>query len=225
MNQTVNHASLSRAVETSKLLRNTYMLLSMTLLMSAVTATIAVQINAQPINFFILLAAIFGFPFAIQATANSGLGIVLVFAFTAFMGYVLGPMLSYYLSFSNGPEVIATSLGLTAFIFLSLSGYVLMTGKDFSFLGGFLFIGVMVIFGVMILSFLLSYFGGMQLSGLSLAISAAVVLLMSGLILYHTSTIINGGETNYVLATVSLYMAIFNLFVHLLSLVGFASRD
>lgn len=225
MSLKVNHTAIAQATEANKVLRNTYMLLGMTLVVSALMAVFAIQINAQPVNFFILLAAIFGFPFAINATANSGIGIVLVFAFTAFMGYVLGPILSFYLSLSNGPEIIATSLGLTAFIFLSLSGYVLVTGKDFSFLGGFLFVGVMVVIGVMLVSWLMSAFGGMQLSGLSLALSAAIVLLMSGFILFHTSSIINGGETNYILATVSLYMTIFNLFVNLLALVGFASRE
>ncbi|KPK41076.1 MAG: hypothetical protein AMJ69_00195, partial [Gammaproteobacteria bacterium SG8_47] len=135
------------------------------------------------------------------------------------LGFGLGPMLSAYLSLANGPQIIATAFAGTGVIFLGLSGYVLTTRRDFSFLGGFLFVGFLVILGAALLNIFVA------IPALSLAISAAIVLIMSGFILYDTSRIIHGGETNYVLATVSLYLNIYNLFISLLHILGALGGD
>jgi len=206
------------ALATNKVLRNTYALLSMTLLFSALTATIAVVTQAPFFGLWTLLGY-FALFFITAKLRNSAWGILAVFALTGFMGYTLGPILSVFLSLPNGPELIATALGGTGVIFLGLSGYVLMTRKDFSFMGGFLMVGVLVVF----LAFLANMI--FAIPALSLALSAAIILLMSGLILYDTSRIIHGGETNYIMATVSLYVSLYNLFVHLLMLLGIFGGD
>jgi modulator of FtsH protease len=146
-------------------------------------------------------------------TENSGAGVAVVFAIAGLLGFGLGPMLSYYLAMPNGPQTVATALGGTGLIFLGLSGYALTTRKDFSFMGGFLFMGLIVVLVAMIANIFL------EIPALSLALSAIIVLLMSGLILFDTSRIVNGGETNYLRATVALYLDIYNLFIHLLSLL------
>jgi len=221
MNMISNTATRTResVLATNKVIRNTYILLSMTLLFSAATAGIAVTMNMPFISPVFTLVGYFGLLFLTSKFRNSGLGIVFVFALTGFMGVTLGPILSMYLSLPNGDQLIMTAMGGTGAIFLGLSGYALVTRKDFSFIGGFLVIGILVAFLAGIASLFLS------LPGLSLAVSAMFVMLMSGLILYQTSSMIHGGETNYIMATVTLYVSIFNLFTSLLHLLGVFGND
>lgn len=202
----------------NKVLRNTYMLLSMTLLWSAAMAGVAMAMNAPYMGWIPLIVA-FGLIFAISKMRNSGWGIVLVFAFTGILGFSLGPILNYYMASAGGTQVVVTALGLTGLIFFSLSGYALTTKKDFSYMAGFLMTGMWVVIGSIVLMFAGSLFG-FHIAGLHLAISAAIVVLMSGFILFDTSRILNGGETNYVMATVSMYLSIYNLFTSLLHLLG-----
>jgi len=210
----------SSVLETNKVLRNTYTLLSMTLIFSGLCAGIAVMTNMPPMGMLITMVGYFGLLFLTSKFANSGLGLVFVFALTGFMGLTLGPIISMYLAIPNGGEIVMTAMGGTGIIFLGLSGYALTTRKDFSFLGGFLMVGILVAFLAGIASMFLS------MPGLSLAVSAMFILLMSGLILYQTSSIIHGGETNYIMATVTLYVSIYNLFLSLLHLLGaFSGND
>jgi len=204
---------------TNKVIRNTYTLLSMTLLFSALCAGIAVMTNMPFFNPIITLVGYFGLLFLTSKFSNSGLGLLFVFALTGFMGLTLGPIISAYLSMPNGGQIVMTAMGGTGVIFLGLSGYALTTRKDFSFIGGFLVVGILVAF----LAGLAALFFDMP--SLSLAVSAMFVLLMSGLILYETQQIANGGETNYIMATVTLFVSIFNLFTSLLHLLGFASQE
>ena len=204
---------------TNKVLRNTYTLLSMTLMFSALCAGIAVMINMPPMGIIITLVGYFGLLFLTTRLRNSAWGLVSVFALTGFMGLTLGPIISMYLSIPNGDQIVMTAMGGTGVIFLGLSGYALTTRKDFSFMGGFLMVGILVAFLAGIASMFLS------MPGLSLAVSAMFVLLMSGLILYQTSEIIHGGETNYIMATVTLYISIYNLFLSLLQLLGALGGD
>ena len=199
---------------TNKLIRNTYTLLSMTLVFSALMAGLSMVMRMGPNT------ALFGFigAFALiwlvlPRTANSAAGIGVVFAITGLLGFSLGPMLSMYLSLPNGPQTVMTALGGTGVIFLGLSGYALTTRQDFSFMGGFLMVGMLVV--------LFAILGNIffQIPALSLAISSVVIMLMSGFILYDTGRMVNGGETNYIHATVSLYLSIFNIFIHLLNLL------
>ena len=213
-------ASQQSALASNKVLRNTYTLLSMTLLFSAACAGAAVVLNMPPMGIVITLVGYFGLLFLTTKLRNSVWGLVSVFALTGFMGLTLGPILSMYLSIPNGDQIVMTAMGGTGVIFLGLSGYALTTRKDFSFLGGFLMVGILVAFLAGIASLFFS------MPGLSLAVSAMFVLLMSGLILYQTSQIIHGGETNYIMATVTLYISIYNLFVSLLQLLGaFGGND
>ncbi len=204
---------------TNKVLRNTYMLLSMTMIFSAMMAGVSLAIGAPYIGLIPWLIVTFGLLFAVNKTRNSVWGLVLTFAFTGFLGFTLGPILSYYMTATGGSQIIMTALGLTGMIFFSLSGYVLMTKKDFSYMAGFLMTGLWVIIGCVVLLFVGGLLGW-QISGLHLAISAAIVILMSGFILFDTSRIIHGGETNYIMATVSLYLSIYNIFTSLLHLLG-----
>jgi modulator of FtsH protease len=206
-------------LETNKVLRNTYTLLSMTLIFSALCAGVAVMVNMPPMGIIITLVGYFGLLFLTTKLRNSAWGLVSVFALTGFMGLTLGPIISMYLSVPNGEQVVMTAMGGTGIIFLGLSGYALTTRKDFSFLGGFLMVGILVAFLAGIASMFLS------MPGLSLAVSAMFILLMSGLILYQTSAIIHGGETNYIMATVTLYISIYNLFLSLLQLLGALGGD
>jgi modulator of FtsH protease len=204
----------STGLATNKLIRNTYMLLSMTLAFSAVTAFAAMALGVGQ------WAALGGFVgaivliwFVLPKTANSSAGLVTVFGITGLLGMSIGPLLSFYLSTPNGPQIVTTAFGGTAAIFLGLSGYALTTKRDFSFLGGFLVAGfIMVLFAALANMFL-------HIPALSLAISAVVIMVMSGFILYDTGRMVNGGETNYIHATVGLYLSIFNIFIHLLSLL------
>jgi modulator of FtsH protease len=199
---------------TNKVIRNTYTLLSMTLLFSALTAGVSMALNLPHPGLLLTLGGYFGLLFATAKFRNSSLGLAFVFALTGFMGYTLGPILNAYLALPNGGQVVMTAMGATGVIFLGLSGYALTTRKDFSFMGGFLMVGILVAFmaGLGAVFF--------EMPGLSLAVSSMFVLLMAGLILYETSNIIHGGETNYIMATVTLFVAIFNLFTSLLHLLG-----
>ncbi len=203
----------------NRVIRNTYLLLSLTLLFSALTAGASVALNLPHPGIIITLVGYFGLLFAIHKMQNSGVAVGLVFALTGFMGYTLGPIISRYLGLPNGGEIVMQAMAATAVIFVGLSAYALTTKKDFSFMGGFLTVGILLAFiaGLATLFF--------EIPALSLAVSAAFVLLMSGLILYETSNIIHGGETNYVLATVTLFVSIFNLFTSLLQLLGFANSN
>ncbi|MDD2800589.1 MAG: Bax inhibitor-1/YccA family protein [Methylococcales bacterium] len=205
---------------TNKLLRNTYMLLSMTLLFSALTAGASMALNLPHPGMIITMVGYFGLLFLTTKFSNSAWGLLCVFALTGFMGLTLGPILNMYIeNFSNGTELVMTALGGTGAIFLGLSAYALTTRKDFSFMGGFLMVGVLVAF--------LAGLGAIvfAIPALSLAVSAMFILLMSGMILYQTSDMIHGGETNYILATVSLYVSIYNLFLSLLQILGVFSGD
>ena len=208
--------SLQQHRQTNRVLRNTYALLALTLLFSAVTAGITMALNLPHPGLVLTLVGYFGLLFLTTRFRNSGLGLAMVFALTGFMGYTLGPLLNAYLSLPNGPQLVMTALGGTGVVFLGLSGYALVSRKDFSFMGGFLMVGILVAF--------LAGLGAVffEIPGLSLAVSAMFVLLMAGLILYETSNIIHGGETNYIMATVTLYVAIYNLFTSLLHLLGAA---
>jgi modulator of FtsH protease len=217
-----NPQMLSRAFAlpaANRLLRNTYTLLAMTLLFSAVTAGFAMASGAPPLPWWLVLIGYFGLLFLTNALRNSGWGLVSIFALTGFMGYTLGPIVNAYLGLPNGSQTVMLAMGGTAAIFLGLSGYALVTRKDFSFMGGFLMVGILVAFLAGIGAIVFS------LPALSLAVSAMFVLLMSGLILYETSQIVHGGETNYIMATITLYISIYNLFLSLLHLLGFAGSD
>ena len=212
-------AGAESALATNRVIRNTYLLLAMTLLFSAASAAAAVALKLPHPGIILTLVGYFGLLFAITRFRDSGLGVGLVFALTGFMGYTLGPIVSHYLGLPNGGQTVMLAMGGTAAIFLGLSAYVLTTKKDFSFMGGFLTAGILLAF--------LAGLGAIffEIPALSLTVSAAFVLLMSGLILYETSNIIHGGETNYVMATVSLFVSIFNLFTSLLHLLGFTTNS
>jgi len=204
---------------TNKVLRNTYTLLSMTLIFSGVVAYVSMQMQLPYPGILLTLAGYWGLLFLTTKFRNSSMGLLAVFALTGFMGYTLGPILNMYTALPKGDEVIMTALGGTGVIFLALSGYALTTRKDFSFMGGFLLAGIMVVFVAGLAAAIFS------MPALSLAVSAGFILLMSGLILYETSNIIHGGETNYIMATVSLYVSIYNLFLSLLNLLSAFSGD
>jgi len=206
--------SQSSTLASNKVIRNTYMLLSMTLLFSALTAGVSMALNLPHPGLLLTLAGYFGLLFLTAKFRDSALGLAFVFALTGFMGYTLGPILNTYLALPNGGQVVMTAMGATGAIFLGLSGYALTSRRDFSFMGGFLMVGILVAF--------LAGLGAVffEMPGLSLAVSSMFVLLMAGLILYETSNIIHGGETNYIMATVTLYVSIYNLFTSLLHLLG-----
>jgi modulator of FtsH protease len=204
----------SRAIEVNRVLRNTYLLLGMTLAFSAGVAYVALISGAPYLGFFPTLIGFFGLSFLVHRLANSAWGLLAVFLFTGFLGYTLGPLLTLYLKVPNGAAMVGQALGLTAGAFVGLSVYALVTRRDFNFLSGFLVTGACVLMG----SVLLGYF--VHASALYLAISAGFVLFASALILFETSRVIHGGETNYIRATVGLYVSIYNLFTSLLYLLG-----
>ena len=207
------------ALSTNKVIRNTYMLLSATLLFAALTAMASMALKLPHPGIIVTLVGYFGLLFLTSKFRDSIAGLGLVFALTGFMGYTLGPIVSHYLGLPNGGQTVAMAMGLTAAIFLGLSGYALTTRKNFSYMGGFLMVGMIV--GI-VASLGAVFF---ELPALSLAVSAIFVLLMSGMILYETSNIIHGGETNYIMATVGLFVTIFNLFTSLMQLLGFMNSD
>ena len=214
--QTASHSS---AIEVNKVLKNTYMLLSMTLAFSAVTAGVSMAMNLPHMAALVMMLVAFGLMFVVNKKADSASGIYWIFGFTGLMGASLGPMLNSYAAMPGGPALIMQAFGGTALIFFALSGYALTSKKDFSFMGGFLMTGLIVMLVAMVANFFF------QIPALSLAISAGVIMIMSGLILFDTSRIINGGERNYIRATVSLYLSIYNIFVPLLSLLGVFGGD
>jgi modulator of FtsH protease len=212
--------SESQILATNKVLKNTYALLATTLFFSALMA-MASMAMAPPrgLGLIAMLAAFGLIFFALPRTANSSKGLWVVFGITGLLGFAIGPMLESYLQMAKGGEIVATAFGGTGVIFLALSGYALTSRKDFSFMAGFLMVGLVVAIVAIVANFFL------QMPLLSLVISAAVILIMSGFILYDTSAIIRGEQTNYILATVGMYLSIFNIFIHLLNILGFARDD
>jgi len=209
----VGSVAADSVLSTNKVLKNTYLLLGMTLLFSAVTAGISMAAGLSHGVGIVLSLVGFGLLFAVHKMADSSKGLLAIFAFTGVMGAAIGPMLNHYLAMPQGPGLVLQALAGTAVVFFGLSTYALTTRKDFSYLGGFLMVGLLVAVVAIIANIFL------QVPALSLTISAAVVMIMSGMILFDTSRIINGGETNYIRATVALYLDIYNLFIHLLHLL------
>lgn len=212
--------SESQILSTNKVLKNTYALLSVTLFFSALMAFVSMAIELpHGVSLISMFAAMGLIWFALPRTANSSKGLWVVFGITGLLGLSIGPMLNAYLQMSNGGQIIATAFGGTGVIFLGLSGYALTSKKDFSFIAGFLVVGL----GIAIVAMIANIF--LQMPALSLAISSAVILIMSGFILHDTSAIIRGEQTNYIVATVGMYLSIFNIFIHLLHLLGALSGD
>lgn len=209
------------ALEINRVLRNTYLLLGLTFLFSAAMATFAMVTQAPRVGFLVLFAGFFGLSILTQVLRNSPWGLVAIFALTGFMGYTLGPILNIILGhYSNGAQLVATALGATGIIFFTLSGYVLTTRKDLSYMGGFLCIGTVVVFLGMLANIFLN------LPIFQLVLSGGFALLSSGIIMYQTSEIIHGGERNYIMATVTLFVSIYNLFISLLNLfTAFSGRE
>ncbi len=204
----------------NKVLKNTYILLSATLACSAVMALVSMSLAVPPIAYMISVIAsmVLGI-FVLPRTANSSTGIGVIFLVTGLLGFGLGSILSMYLALPKGPQIIATAMGGTGIIFLGLSAYAMTTKRDFSFMGGFLFAGMMVLVIAMLANIFL------EMPALAMAVSGGIILVMSGFILFDTSRIINGGETNYIMATYGLYLSIFNIFISLLNLLGMMSND
>lgn len=217
-NTTLQHAGVSEA-EVSKLFRNTYSLLAMTLAFSAVVAFVSMSLNLPYPGIIVTLVGFYGLLFLTTKLRNSAWGLVSTFAFTGFLGYTLGPILNAYLSLPNGGQLVAMALGMTALVFFGLSAYAILSRKDFSFLSGFIMAGCIVLMCAVVASFFI------QISGLQMAISAGFVLFSSAVILYQTSAIIHGGEDNYIMATITLFVSIYNLFLSLLQLLGIFSDD
>ncbi|MGS7252351.1 Bax inhibitor-1/YccA family protein [Pseudomonas anuradhapurensis] len=215
----VHHGQQVEQQEISKVLRNTYSLLALTLAFSGVMAFVAQQMRVGYPNVFVVLIGFYGLFFLTNKLRNSAWGLVSTFALTGFMGFILGPILNRYLGMAGGAEVVSSAFAMTALVFGGLSAYVLITRKDMSFLSGFITAGFFVLLGAVVASFFF------QISGLQLAISAGFVLFSSVCILFQTSAIIHGGERNYIMATISLYVSIYNLFVSLLQLFGIMGRD
>ena len=208
------------ALATNSVLRNTYMLLSLTLLWSAAVAGTAMAVDAPPLGLIITLVGYFGLLFAVHKTKDSALGLVSIFALTGFMGYTIGPIINLYINnFSNGSQLVMLALGGTGAIFLSMSAYALASGKRFNQWGGMIMGGIIVAFVMGLIAVIFS------IPALSVAVSFMFVLLMSGLIVYQTGEIIHGGETNYILATVTLFVTIYNLFLSLLQILGFLGGE
>ena len=207
------------ALSTNRVLRNTYWLLSATLLFSAAATATSVALKLPHPGIVLTLLGFFGLLYATTKLRNSAWGLAAVFGLTGFMGYTLGPIVSHYLAMPNGHQVVMMAMGGTGAIFVGLSAYAMASRKDFSFMGGFLLAGILVAF--------LAGLGAIffEVPALSLTVSAVFVLLMAGLILFETSRIVHGGETNYIMATVSLYVSIYNLFSSLLALIGFSSSS
>ena len=215
MQQTISHSS-TRDISGHRVLRNTYALLSLTLLFSAIVATVALVNNWPPMPYFVTLIGFFGLFFLTSKLRNSGWGLASVFALTGFMGATVGPILNIYMArYANGGEIVVLSLGGTGAIFLAMSAYALTTKRDLSGLGRFLFIGVLVV----IIAAIANIF--FQITGLALAVSSMCLFIFSLMIAYETQQIIRGGETNYIMATVGLFVSIYNIFLSLLSLLGF----
>lgn len=207
------------SINFSTVLRNTYMLLSLTVFFSAVIAFLSIKLNVGKINFVLSFILLFGFLYLINVFKNSVLGLVFVFVLTGFTGLLIGPIINMFLYTKHGKEIIVFSMFSTGLVFFLLSFYVLISKKSFNFLSGFLFVGSVFVIVLFLVSFLI------RVPLLDVAISGIIVLLSCGFILYETSNIVNGGESNYILATIGLYMSIFNMFVNLLAIFGFLSND
>ena len=218
-NYAVNGNAQAEQLEVSRVLRNTYGLLALTLAFSGVMAFVAQQMRVGYPNIFVVLIGFYGLFFLTNKLRDSAWGLVSAFALTGFMGFILGPILNRYLGMAGGAEVVSSAFAMTALVFGGLSAYVLITRKDMSFLGGFITAGFFVLLAAVLASMFF------QISGLQLAISAGFVLFSSVCILCQTSAIIHGGERNYIMATISLYVSIYNLFVSLLQIFGIMSRD
>ncbi len=217
-NQSVASRPIESVLSTNKVIRSTYQLLSMTLVFSAFAAYLSISMQAsQGMGLVATIAGIVMLWFVLPKTANSATGIPVIFAITGLLGFGIGPMVAYYLAVN--PSIVMTALGGTGVIFLGLSGYALTTRKDFSFMGGFLMVGMLVIIGASLLNIF------MGIPALSLTVSAGVIMIMSGFILYQTSAIIHGGETNYIMATASLFLSLLNMFTALLHLLGALGDD
>jgi modulator of FtsH protease len=221
MNETVRTIALpSRALETNKVLRNAYILLGMSLAVAAITAWFALASNAAPVHWIVMLAVFIGGPLIIAKISRTPASLPAMLVYTAATGWFLGPFVGMYLTRVPGGEtVVVNALATTAIVFVLMSAVAITSRRDFSFLRGFVVTGIIVALLAMVANIFLA------IPALSLAISAAVVLLMSGLILWRTSEVVNGGEDNYVLVTLDLYTSIYSLFVHLMNLFGFASGD
>ncbi len=219
-NSQVTTARAPGELATNKVLKNTYIMLAATLGFSAVTATISIMIAAPVWTYIASLVAgmVLGI-FVLPKVAHKTSGVGWLFLITGLLGFGLGAVLSIYLSIPKGPQIIGTAFGGTAVIFLGLSAYALKSGRDFSFMGGFLFAGMMAI----VIAFIANIF--LQMPMLSIVISVVVIMIMAGFILFDTSRIINGGETNYIMATYGIYLSIFSIFIHLLSLLGIVGGD
>jgi len=205
-------------LETNKVIRNTYILLSMTLVFSGFTAFLGVASGiGHGAALVANLVAIGILWFVLPRTANSAAGIPTIFAFTGLLGFGLGPILNYYLSVN--PDIVMMALGGTGVIFLGLSGYALTTRKDFSFLGGFIMVGMLVVLGAAILNIFLG------IPAMFLALNAAIIMIMSAFILWETSSLIHGGQTNYIMATAGLFLSILNMFQALMHLLGAFGND
>ncbi|MNZ23373.1 Modulator of FtsH protease YccA [compost metagenome] len=205
--------------EVSGVLRNTYGLLAITLAFSGLVAYVSQQLRLPYPSIFVVLIGFYGLFFLTVKLRNSGWGLLSTFALTGFMGYTLGPILNMYLGMANGASVISSAFFMTALVFFGLSAYVLTTRKDMSFLSGFITAGFFVLLGAVLVSLFF------QISGLQLAISAGFVLFSSAMILFQTSAIIHGGERNYIMATISLYVSIYNMFISLLQIFGIMGSD
>ena len=215
---TYQHAAVSEA-EVSKLFRNTYSLLALTMAFSAMVAFVSMSLNLPHPGLIVTLVGFYVLLFLTTKLRNSAWGLVSTFAFTGFLGYTIGPILNAYLSLPNGGQLVTMALGMTALVFFGLSAYAILSRKDFSFLSGFIMAGFIVLLCAVVASFLI------QISGLQLAISAGFVLFSSAVILYQTSAIIHGGEDNYIMATITLFVSIYNLFLSLLQLLGIFGSD
>ncbi len=217
--RSVSAAELS-VLETNKVLKNTYLLLSATLGFSALTALFSMSLNiGGMMPLIMILGAMALGIFVLPKTANSAAGIGMIFLITGMLGFAIGPMLNMYLGLSNGSQVVLTALGGTAAIFVGLSAYAVNSKKDFSFMGGMLIGGMITVFVLMLANLFL------EMPGFQLIISGFVIMLMSGFILMDTSRIVLGGETNYIMATYGMYLSIFNIFIHLLAILGIMSED
>ncbi|MBI5451252.1 MAG: Bax inhibitor-1/YccA family protein [Gammaproteobacteria bacterium] len=217
--QTTIASTRSASLATNKLIRNTYILLSMTLLFSAAVAATALTLRLPAPGFLLTLVGFFGLFFLTAKLRDSSWGLAAVFALTGFMGYTLGPIVGHYLHLPNGGQVVMMAMAATGVTFLALSAYALTTRKDFSFMGGALFAGLIVAILMSLGAWLF------EIPAMALAVSAMMVLLMAGYILFDTSRMVHGGETNYIMATIGLYVSIYNLFLSLLQLLGVFGGD
>ncbi|HEV2612352.1 MAG TPA: Bax inhibitor-1/YccA family protein [Noviherbaspirillum sp.] len=209
----------------NRVLRNTYWLLAISMIPTVLGAWVGVQFNfsffsgSPLIGFMLFLAIAFGFFYAIERTKNSGLGVAILLGFTFFMGLMLSRLIGYTLGFSNGPSLIMTAFGGTASIFAVMATIATVSKRDFSGLGKWLFVGVLVLIVAAVANIFL------QIPALYLAISVIAIAIFSAYILYDVQRIINGGETNYISATLAIYLDVYNIFTNLLALLGIAGGE